>query len=68
LTQTEALKIIADRGPVAIGDVGASRNTVYALREKKLIKRAGVRYTGERGRPAKLYELSARGERELARA
>lgn len=68
MTQIEALKAIADVGPVTITDVPASRNTVYALRDKKLLKRAGVKHTGERGRPAKLYQVSAKGERLLARA
>jgi predicted ArsR family transcriptional regulator len=68
VTQTEALKQIATEGPVAIGDIPASRNTVLALRERKLIKKAGVRHTGTRGRPAKLYEVSAKGKRQLERA
>lgn len=68
MTQLEALKIIAERGPTAITDIPASRNTVYALRDRKLVKRAGVRHLAARGRPAKLYQVSAKGERKLARA
>ena len=68
MTQTEALKQFADNGPLSIGDVSASRNTVLALREAKLIKRAGVRHTGTRGRPATLYDISAKGQRQLAKA
>jgi predicted ArsR family transcriptional regulator len=66
MTQIETLKAIADRGPTAITDLPASRNTFYALRDKKLVKRAGFRSTGARGRPAKLYQVSAKGERKLA--
>lgn len=68
MTQIETLKQIAESGPVAIADVPASRNTIYALRDKKLLKRAGVRHTGSRGRPAKLYDVSAKGQRALQRA
>jgi predicted ArsR family transcriptional regulator len=67
MTQIEALKVIAERGPTAITDIEASRNTFYALRDKRLIKKAGFRSTGDRGRPAKLYQVSARGEQKLAR-
>ena len=68
MTQLETLKEIAQRGPTAIGDVAASRNTIYALRDKRLLKKAGVRHTGSRGRPAKLYDVSARGQKLLERA
>lgn len=68
MTQIEALKAIADNGPVTISDVPASRNTIYALLDKKLLKRVGVKHTGSRGRPAKQYEVSAKGERLLQRA
>lgn len=68
MTQIETLKAIAERGPTAITDLPASRNTFYALRDHKLVKRAGFRHTSERGRPAKLYQVSAKGERKLARA
>ncbi len=68
MTQTDALKFIADNGPVSIGEVPSSRNTVLALREAKLLKRAGIRHTGSRGRPATLYTVSAKGQKQLARA
>jgi hypothetical protein len=68
MTQLEALRAIAERQPAAITDIPASRNTVYALRDKRLLRRAGVRHTGQRGRPAKLYELSKRGLTKLERA
>jgi predicted ArsR family transcriptional regulator len=67
MTQLETLQEIAQRGPSAIADVQASRNTIYALRDKQLLKRAGFRHTGARGRPAKLYTVSARGQKLLQR-
>lgn len=68
MTQNEALKQIAESGPLTISQLPASRNTVHALRDKKLIKRVGQTATGQRGRPAVLYSVSAKGERTLARA
>lgn len=67
MTQIEALQVIAKQGPVALTDIPASRNTVYALRDRKLLKSAGKTATGKRGRPAKLYAVSAKGEKLLAR-
>lgn len=67
MTQTEVLKYVEQHAPVAISDVPASRQTVYKVRDAKLLKSAGTRRTGQRGRPASLVELSAKGRKRLER-
>ena len=52
--------------PTTVKEAGATQYRLKTFLERGLLKSAGTYATGTRGRPAKLYTLTAKGQKAIA--